>query len=136
MDVQDDDSTNPNDMIEDERYGREEFREDYLDDLEAFRKKFELMGLDVKSESGEKNLYRWFTFWRKEVQRFSRRSQESGKHVIRFPNPEEFFKFIHHMQQHDSDEAYYVDPQGHQPDDRHMNEDSRKRRDNFRKEWR
>jgi hypothetical protein len=136
MDGPDDDSTNQNDMIEGQGNGREEFRDEYLDDLEAFREKFEQMGMDVSSESGEKNLFRWFTYWRKEVHRYSRRNQETGKHVIRFPNAEDFFKFIHHMHHQDSDEPHSIDPQGYHPKDRHMDEESRKRRDSFRKEWR
>jgi hypothetical protein len=136
MDVQDDDSKNQNDTVENKRSGREEFRDDYLDDLEAFRDKFEQMGFDVTTEEGEKNVFRWFALWRKEARRFSHRHEEGARHEIRFHGPEDMFKFIQKMHQQETEEAFSVDPQGHQPDDRHMDEDSRKRRDNFRKEWR
>jgi len=137
MESKDEDNENQSESVESNGGLRDEYREHYLDDLQRFREKFEEMGLEVDSEVGEKNLFRWFTYWRKEVRRFaSRLNDDSTRHVVRFPNPEEFFKFIHRMHEQESDESLSIDSKGFEPNDRHMDEASRKRRDSFRKEWR
>jgi len=137
MESKDEDNENQSESVESDGNMRDEYREHYLEDLQRFREKFEEMGLELDSEAGEKNLFRWFSLWRKEIRIFAARSSEDSRgHFVRIPNPEEFFKFFRHMHEQESDESLSIDSEGFEPNDRHMDEASKKRRDSFRKEWR
>jgi len=119
-------------------FNREMYREEFVDDFDFFRKRFKEMGCDIDSVEGENKVMEFFKLWRGVIRRTeSQQSRKNDVRHFRIRGPEDLEKFMNMMQSSAilDDEPVEIDSKHFKPDQRHMTEDSRERRDRFRKEW-